>query len=113
MGSCPELRAPAGKLRPGIFTCAPGEAPQLHTLGTFMEASSRRQGQSLAQFPAPLPSLRMWVGLKLQVSNPGLVFLLTSPRPGALVRTKEIPASPGKFKALMSWCCEPELKTKY
>ena len=42
----------------------------------FVKASSRRRHQLLTPFPAPL----LW---KSQASNHGLVFLVTSPHPGA------------------------------
>ena len=54
----------------------------------FMEASSLRHDKLLTpflapSFPAPLPSLEDWSGLKTLSFSSDLVFLVTSPQPGA------------------------------
>ena len=55
-----------------------------HAFGMFMEASSHIHDWLLTHFPALLPSLEDggWAW-KFQASNHGLVFLVTSPYPGA------------------------------
>ena len=59
-----------------ISTCSPiWKLSKCHTLG-FCEGSSYRHHQLLTPFLAPLP---LW---KSQVSNYGLVFLLTNAHPG-------------------------------
>lgn len=65
MGSCPELRAPCMAKPPASSHVHQVSAPAPH-FEDFMEASSRRQGQSLARFPAPLPSGGCGVGAEAQ-----------------------------------------------
>ena len=49
------------------------------------ETSSHRHNQSLTPFFSPFPFSGEWgTGLKFQASNHGLVFLVSSPHPGAI-----------------------------
>ena len=60
--------------------------PQTQAMGIFMEASLCKCNKLLTAFPAPLPSLEKW-GLgeteHFKHLNNDLIFLVTSPHPGA------------------------------
>lgn len=92
-----------------------------HPLSDFlMEVSSGRHDWLLTQSPAPLSCLE---GEEVggQASNQSLVFLVTSPHPGAIqgliqsyrIRTKNAPTTHEMTRALGTLCQELEVKTKH
>ena len=104
--------------------CSPiRKLSESRTFGIFMEASSCRHDLSLIPFSA-LSFLKRtgsgW-GWKFQASNHGLVFLVTSPHPGAiqapnqshLIRTKDTPITQEITRVSGALCQEPRSTTKY
>ena len=85
-----------------------------------MEVSSGRHDWLLTQSPAPLSFLE---GEEVggQASNQSLVFLVTSPHPGAIqgltqshcIRTKNVPTTHEMTRVLGTLCQELEVKTKH
>ena len=70
---------------PSTWMCAPTwKLSEPHIIGIFMEALSCRHDRSLTPFSALLRSQENGRrGWKVQASNHGLFFLVTSPHPGA------------------------------
>ena len=67
---------------PSMDMLASLEALQTPYYWDFMEASSHRYAQSLTVSSLSPLSGGQGIGLKIQTSNQGLVFLVTSPHPG-------------------------------
>lgn len=104
--------------------CSPTRKLSLNpTLLGFLEASSCSREWSLTQFliPLPLPEDGVESDWKFQVSNHGLVFLVTSSHPDAikkptkshLICTKCTLVTQGIPRGLGALCQEPGSKTKY